>query len=81
MRESRGAKSFIGHRRLFRRDAIDGFEETNRSVPGVEHPRPVGTDLAELEIGPFTTREDALSAVSPAPCLALLSGDWEPQDP
>jgi hypothetical protein len=46
---------------------------------GVETPSATGTDLAEQPLGPFETREDALSAVAVRllACVALLSGDWE----
>jgi hypothetical protein len=62
------------------RYGIDGLIEIGGSFDGLEHPGPIDTELAEQDLGPFASREDALSAVAVRllACVALLSGDWEP---
>jgi hypothetical protein len=59
---------------------IDGVITIGGELGGHEPPGPVDTDIVEQELGPFPTREDALSAVAVRllACVALLSGDWEP---
>jgi hypothetical protein len=58
---------------------VSGLLAQRGAFAGVELPGPIDFEIVEQPLGPFSSREEALSAVAERllACTALLSGAWD----
>ena len=61
---------------------LAGLELVGGALDGLEIPGPIDWDAVVQTIGPFESREDALSGIADRllACTALLAGAWEPEE-